>query len=85
MIFEATYTDTFGGETNFSRVRRATFDAPDTATDSLLIRRAKNALGITGRHRWNISGERADIVGTCTTILIEEKRDYAKDAGLIPR
>lgn len=72
MKFEATYTDTFGGEANFAWGRRATFDAPDTAKDSLLIRRAKSALGIVGRHKWSIPGERADMIGECTCIFIEE-------------
>ena len=83
MKFEVTYTDTFSGEVNFGWVRRAEFEAPDTAKDSLLIRRAKAALGITGRHKWTFPGERADIVGTCTCILIEEKRDCKRDAGLV--
>lgn len=85
MKFEATLTDTFGDEANFSWVRRATFDAPEDATDSLLIRRAKRALGIQGRHKWACKGERVDLIGTCTCILIDEKRDYEKDAGLISR
>ena len=74
MKYEATYTDTFGGDANFSRVRRAEFEAPDTAKDSLLIRRAKAALGIVGRHKWTIPGERADMIGECTCIFIEEVR-----------
>lgn len=81
MKFEATFTDTFGGEVNFGWVRRAEFDAPDTASDALLIRRAKRALGVVGRHKWHCKGERADIVGECTCILIDEKRDLMEDAG----
>ena len=78
MKFEATFTDTFGGEANFSWCRRATFEAPDNATDALLIRRAKRALGVEGRHKWTFPGERADLIGTCTCILIDENETMRK-------
>ena len=41
-------TDTFGGEANYSWVKRKTLIVPDTITDLALIRRAKSALGISG-------------------------------------
>lgn len=51
MLFEIEFTDTFGGETNYSWVKRARFNAPDNATRATLIRRGKRALELTSRHR----------------------------------
>jgi len=48
MQFQAEYTDTFGGEANYSWVKRVEFEAPDNASDALLMRRAKKALGLEG-------------------------------------
>ena len=48
MKFEAELTDTFGGEANYSWVRRRTFEAPPDISDLALVRRAKRELGITG-------------------------------------
>lgn len=45
------YTDTFCGEANYSWVRRAEISAPAQASRALLVRRAKAALGLKGRHR----------------------------------
>jgi hypothetical protein len=47
MPWQAEYTDTFGGEANYSWVKRAYFDAPENATQSAIMRRAKAALGIS--------------------------------------
>lgn len=74
MKFRAEYTDTFSGDANYSWVRRAEFEAPDNATDALLMRRAKKALGLSGargkRETW---GE--TIVfrpwGACTILFID--------------
>lgn len=72
MQFRAEYADTFNGEANYSWVRRASFDAPDTASDSLLIRRAKRACGIEGRHRVSSFGDTLAIYpcDTCTVLFI---------------
>ena len=48
MQFQAEYTDTFGGETNYSWVRRETFEAGQNAANTLLMRRAKAAVGLSG-------------------------------------
>ena len=48
MQFECTLTDTFAGELNYSWVRRATIEAPEDASNTLLVRRAKRALGMAG-------------------------------------
>ena len=42
------YTDLFGGEANYSWVKRFDFDCTDM-TDLQIIRKAKSELGITGK------------------------------------
>ena len=42
------YTDTFCGEANYSWVRRATFTAPQNASDLAVMRAAKRALDLSG-------------------------------------
>jgi hypothetical protein len=49
MRFQAEYTDTMGGEANYSWVRRAKFSLPDDASDLQIVRRAKAELGLTGQ------------------------------------
>jgi hypothetical protein len=46
--FNVEYTDTFGGEANYSWVDRQTIQVPEEATDLLIMRRAKAAVGLTG-------------------------------------
>ena len=41
-------TDTFGGESNYSWVRRYTFEMPDGASDLAIMRRAKREAGYSG-------------------------------------
>lgn len=48
MPYIAEYTDTFGGEANYSWVKRATIEAGDEPSALALIRRAKAALGLSG-------------------------------------
>jgi hypothetical protein len=59
MQYQAELTDTFGGEANYSWVKRVTFEAPADAKTPLLVRRAKRALGLIGRHK---SEEYGDMV-----------------------
>lgn len=47
VTFMAELTDTFAGEANYSYVIRKTFKAPLSASDAMLVRRAKKALGYT--------------------------------------
>jgi hypothetical protein len=70
--FELEYTDTFGGEANYCWCKRATITAPESITGRALIRRAKSALGITGRHRTESYGETIAIYprGSCTVLFI---------------
>ena len=48
MKFKIEYTDTFGGDANYSWVRRATIEAPAEISDTALMRRAKKALELSG-------------------------------------
>lgn len=48
MKFNVEYTDTYGGESNYSWVKRALIEAPDDANQALIMRRAKKALGLSG-------------------------------------
>lgn len=72
MKFIAEHTDTFGGDANYSWVTRRTFEAPENATTALLVRRAKRALDITGRHKTEEWGETIAIrpAGECTIVFI---------------
>ena len=72
MQFQIEMTDTFNGEANYCWLRRATIDAPFDASTQTLIRRAKKALAITGRHRTSDCGDliRLDMVGACICLFI---------------
>jgi hypothetical protein len=48
MKIDIELTDTFGGEANYSWVRRYTLDTPDDTTQRALVRRIKQAAGLTG-------------------------------------
>lgn len=41
-------TDLFGGQANYSWVKRGTIDVPENATDRYIMRQVKQKLGITG-------------------------------------
>ena len=41
-------TDTFGGESNYGWVKRASVDAPDNLTDLAIVRRAKKWAELNG-------------------------------------
>jgi hypothetical protein len=47
-ILDCELTDTFGGEANYSWVRRAEAELSDGATDRAIVRAGKAALGLTG-------------------------------------
>lgn len=48
MKFKIEFTDTFAGEANYGWLRVARFDAPADASQTLLVRRGKKALNLTG-------------------------------------
>ena len=55
MAYQIEITDTFGGESNYSWVKRKIFDWPDTLTRRQIVRRAKSFAGWSG-WRCNVSG-----------------------------
>jgi hypothetical protein len=57
MIYELEMTDTFGGEANYSWVKRLRFAMPDDASRRSLVIRAKKLLGMTGRHETDDFGD----------------------------
>lgn len=48
VYFDVELTDTFGGEANYCWVERATICVPKNASQKLIMRRAKAAVGLTG-------------------------------------
>ncbi len=70
------HTDTFGGEANYSWVKRGEIEMPDNASDIQIVRKVKRILGMTGvkcnREDW--SGQ---IVlrprGVCQVIFIGDQ------------
>jgi hypothetical protein len=84
MAYEVEYTDTFGGEANYSWVVRATVDMPDIthygkahrSFDRELVRRAKKVLGLSGiRCEREYYGDTIRLTprGTATTVFITRK------------
>ena len=73
MIYDCELTDTFGGEANYSWVRRESLEVSEGLTDRQIIRRAKSALGLTGcRCRTSNYGEGWELrpYGSCTVAFI---------------
>jgi len=48
MNFQFEMTDTFGGEANYSWVKRSSSEFKSNATDKALVRRAKKWAGLSG-------------------------------------
>ena len=48
LIYQVEYTDTFGGEANYSWVRRASFTGPDDMPQREVMRKARALVGLTG-------------------------------------
>jgi hypothetical protein len=47
-MWNVEYTDTFGGESNYSWVERKTIKPPPNATNATIMRHAKAAVGLSG-------------------------------------
>jgi len=75
MQFQIELTDTFGGEANYTWVRRATFEAPDNATRAVIVRRAKRAIDLHARHRTTDFGDciQLDFPNWCARAFITHK------------
>ncbi len=83
MAYSVELTDTFGGEANYSWVRRATVKGPDAipqtveqrrAQQALIMRRAKAAVGIAG-YRGKVSdygdGYEFRPYGWCAVLFVQ--------------
>lgn len=73
MQYQVEYTDTFGGEANYSWARRATIEAPANASNHTLLRRARKALGLEGvRGRVSTIGEILEFrpYGCCAVLFV---------------
>lgn len=73
MKFDVEITDTFGGEANYSWVRRHTLDVPPKITDLALVRRAKRKADWSGvRCKVSKYGDTIEIrpIGMCCVLFI---------------
>ena len=71
--YRVEYTDTFGGEANYCWVRHAEISVPDGASRSLIMRRAKSAIGIGGaRGKTDDYGDSFQFTPyrSCTTMFV---------------
>jgi hypothetical protein len=73
LTWQAELTDTFGGEANYSWVRRVSFETGADATRRQIVRAGKAALGITGDRC--VTSDLGDgfelrLVGSCTVAFI---------------
>lgn len=83
MIYVAEYTDTYGGEVNYSWVKRKKFAAHDGASVAYLVRAAKNALGVVGRHEREVNGDSITVRprGEHTIIFINPDYEAQEEAA----
>ena len=73
MKYHYEMTDTFGGEANYSWARRGELELPEGASDLMLVRRVKKALGLE-----NVPCKREECgdqialypIGSCTVVFI---------------
>lgn len=80
MKYRIEITDTFGGEANYSWVRRHTLDVQPKITHLALVRRAKRKAEWSGiRCKVSHYGETIEIrpVGMCCVLFIVPKEDCA--------
>jgi hypothetical protein len=81
MPYFAEYTDTFGGEANYSWVRRAAFEMPERASKRAILQRARRELGLTGA-RGDVTADFGDEYhwvprGCCTILMV--RWDYSPE------
>ena len=77
MLFRSyEYTDTFGGESNYSWVRRGELDVPEKTSDLAVVRRVKKELGLTGSRFARLEKYNGDTIAlwhpdhACTVLFI---------------
>jgi len=77
MAYAVEYTDTFGGEANYSWVRRAVVNGPSdisSKAQGLIMRRAKAAVGLNGvRGVTQDYGDGYEFrpFGSCTVLFVQ--------------
>ena len=80
MTYQIEITDTFGGEANYSWVRRHSIEAPEKITDLALVRRAKRKAEWSGiRCKVSRYGDTIEIrpVGMCCVLFIVPNGEVA--------
>ena len=80
MKFNIEITDTFGGEANYSWVRRHSIEAPEKITALALVRRAKRKAEWNGiRCKVSRCGDTIEIrpVGMCCVLFIVPSEEVA--------
>lgn len=72
IVINIEVTDLFGGEANYSWVRRFQIANVDGESERATIRRAKQAAGLSGRHQKSSYGDmiRLDFPGACICAFI---------------
>lgn len=73
MIVNFEVTDTFGGDANYSWVRRETVTMPDSVSNLAIVRRAKKFAGFTGiRCRTANYGDTIELrpAGICQVLFV---------------
>lgn len=74
ITWKAEYTDTFGGQANYSWLRTVEFELPDTASNRQIVTEAKAKLGLTGvRCRTTAYGDCFELrpSNSCTVVFIQ--------------
>jgi hypothetical protein len=78
ITYEVECTDTFGGEANYTWVRREEIKVPKGASRRMLIGRAKRAVGrqaVPTRNSELGDGLRMDVVGAAIVIFVTCKEE----------
>jgi len=73
-MWDIEYTDTFGGEPNYSWVERARIKSKPDESQASVMRRAKAAVGLTGvrgRTYWHGDGGEFRPYNSCTVLLVQ--------------
>jgi hypothetical protein len=71
LVYEATVTDTFGGEANYAWVKRVEFTMPEGSSPLAVVRKAKKLLGYNGVKMRKQYDGCYDVVGACIRMFIE--------------
>lgn len=76
MQFDVEYTDTFGGDANYSWVKRETLELSENISDAMIMRAAKRVMGLSGlRGRTHNYGDTIEFrpYGICAVMFINAR------------